>query len=310
MKPRIYSVLIPYLTVLALVLNLGCDSSDQTALAEPAWEGLYQRAQTARAGGHYSQAESLFVEAVATAALPPNDTRHLQILHYLAELRALRGATTAADSLYRLLLDRQQDLPPYHPLQTAALSNWARLHRQGGQYGRADSLLQQALTGLRRNPDRRDVRLRQILDQLSDNHRAQKHFVQAESLATLALGHKLRDQGYEHFLQQRYQQAETFYQRALKTQRRALGAGHISLAAAQLDLAQLSRAQDQLQQAENHYKKALSLFQRHPDQEPAAQLEALDNYANLLHQIKRPEEAAAMEEQARQLRTQSSFGTP
>ena len=309
MKIRIHAIFKHYLTVLAMALCLGCDPSAQSAPESAAWEALYQEGKTARGQGHFPRAESLFVQALATVELPPTAPRRLELLHHLAEVRAIRGDTAGAGSLYRLLLERQQDLPPYHPLQTAALSNWARLHRQGGQFARADSLLQRALDGLRRN-DRRDPLVGQTLDQLAALHRAQNHFVQADSLAAMALGFKLRAQGYEHFLQQRYNQAETFYQRALKTQRRTLGAGHIALAATYLELAQLHQARSRRHQAEAFYRKALGLLQRHPSHEPATLLEALDNYANLLHQIKRPEQAARIEEKARRHRSWSPSNRP
>ncbi len=104
-----------------------------------------------------------------------------------------------------------------------------------------------------------------------------------------------RDQG-------NYTEAEPLYRRSLAIKEKALGPEHPSLAPTLKGLADINRAQGNYAKAEPLYQRSLTIVERALGPEHPHVPKILDNYAALLRETDRADEATEMEARAKAIR--------
>ncbi len=187
--------------------------------------------------GHYSEAESLYLQALELRKrlLGEEHSDVAQSLHNLASLYFVQGRYSEAEPLCMLALElRKQLLGEEHPDVATSLNNLARLYSSQGRYSEAEPLYLQAL----------ELRKRLL---------GEEHPDVATSLNNLA---------YLYRAQGRYSEAESLYLQALELRKRLLGEEHHKLATSFKNLAYLYRAQGRYSEAEPLYVQALSIAER------------------------------------------------
>ncbi len=104
-----------------------------------------------------------------------------------------------------------------------------------------------------------------------------------------------RDQG-------NYAEAEPLYRRSLAIKEKALGPEHPSLAPTLKGLADINRAQGNYAKAEPLYQRSLTIVERALGPEHPHVPNILDNYAALLRETDRADEATEMDARAKAIR--------
>ena len=180
--------------------------------------------------GRYSEAESLFQQALTTHRQQLGDDHPdtATSLNNLATLYDAQRRYSEAEPLYQQALSIiRQRLGNNHPVVALGLNNLAGLYDFQGRYSEAESLYQQALTIIRQR--------------LGDDH------------PDTAIG--LNNLAGLYQAQGRYREAESLYQQALTIRRQQLGDDHPDTAQSFNNLALLYQAQGKYSQATTHLEK-------------------------------------------------------
>ncbi|MDZ8227763.1 tetratricopeptide repeat protein, partial [Nostoc sp. ChiVER01] len=229
--------------------------------------------------GRYSEAEPLFIQALALRRQLLGD-EHPNVatsLNNLANLYYSQGRYSEAEPLFiQALVLRRQLLGDEHPDVATSLNNLANLYNSQGRYSEAEPLFIQALA-LRR----------QLL--------GDEHPNVAASLNNLAL---------LYYSQGRYSEAEPLFIQALALKRQLLGDEHPDVAASLNNLANLYESQGRYSEAEPLFIQALVLRRQLLGDEHPDVATSLNNLANLYNSQGRYSEAEPLFIQALALRRQ------
>lgn len=115
------------------------------------------------------------------------------------------------------------------------------------------------------------------------------------------LGVALNNAAHVHQARRRYAEAEALYRRALDIAIRVHGRDHPDAAVNLANLAGLYQARELYDQAEPLYREALETFEKTMGDHHPGTARLLGGYASLLRRMARDEEAARVENRARQI---------
>ena len=277
--------------------------------------------------GKYAEAEPLYQRAlrIREQQLGPEHRDVAASLNGLGHINYQQGKYGEAEPLYqRALRIREQQLGPEHPDVASSLNNLGFLYFDQGKYGEAEPLYQRALRISEQQLSPDHPLIAYPLTGLAGVYHQQGKYGEAESLYQHAL--HIREQALEaehpdttHTLlglarlyqdQGKYAEAEPLYQRALHIHEQVFGPEHSDTAETLHALADFYHDQGKYAKAEPLYKRALAIKEQTvvPDQLSIAS--TLEKYATLLRLMQRPEEAAQLEERAREIRATRSSQKP
>jgi tetratricopeptide (TPR) repeat protein len=228
------------LTVSKIELNKSQrDGHPATAISLNTLAELY------RSQGRYSEAEPLYVEALAIRKMALGNC-HIDTatsMNNLALLYYFQGRYEEAEPLYIEALEiRKRSLGDCHPDTATNLNDLALLYYSQGRYEEAESLYIEAL-------------------EINKMELGNNHHDTALTLNNLALLYRF---------QGRYEEAEALYIEALEINKMELGDRHPYTATSLDNLAGLYRAQERYGEAELLHVEALTIFKtvlgdRNPD---------------------------------------------
>jgi tetratricopeptide (TPR) repeat protein len=269
--------------------------------------------------GKYGEAEPLYQRAlrIREQQLGPEHPEVALSLKALANLYYQQGRYGEVEPLHqRTLRIWEQQFGPEHPDVAAALNNLAFLYFDQGKYEESEPLYQRALRIWEQQFGPEHPLVAYPLTGLAGVYHQQGEYGEAEPLYRRAL--HIREQALEaehpdttytllglarlYHDQGKYAQAEPLYQRALHIHEQVLGPEHSDTAKTLLALADFYHDQGKYAEAEPLYQRILAMKEQTivPDHLSIAFM--LEKYATLLRQMQRPEEAAQLEERARELR--------
>lgn len=221
-------------------------------------------------------------------------------------LRTLVGALLAVNSGWGLAQDRAWD-------ETIASARHAVVTRQ---FAQAERILRRARSQSRTfepGDPRRVVPLMELAKlHLSRGDYAQPEelYREADPIARLAWGAEsteyaslANDIGRYFHLRVRFPEAERFYRLAFGIRVRLLGREHPDVATCVNNLAVLYENQILYRKAETYYRTALSIREQALGTAHGDTVLTLEHLARLLHKLSRPDEAAPLEQRAREYRT-------
>lgn len=272
------------------------------------WDTHHQAGLDALEQGRYAAADSSLGLALAEAgAFLEQDPRLQSTLRNLAEVSVIRGHTARAQSLYGQLLEVQErHLGPDAAPTLATLGQLADIHRTQGEMARAESLYAHLLAIQEERLEQRDLSITVTLGRAAALCRERGDFVRADSLQKRQFGLKLYEQAYAHFLESRLDRAEEYYRRALVVQEKLHGSRHPDLYRTCTDLAHLYEMRHAWELAERFYRRALDIQEGVYGVGHPALTRTLDDLAGLLRGTGHHQEALALEDRARAIRTHTS----
>jgi tetratricopeptide (TPR) repeat protein len=218
-----------------------------------------------------AEAESLYQRVLAIDALvrEPNDARTLRDMRGLAAVYRAMDRKVEADSLWRLVLQRQeQSLGADHPDVGSTLNNLGTLAYFDGQYEEAA---------------RYYARSRPIIEKAFGRDHPQTSGV-------------INNQGEVLWKLKRYAEAEPLLRQALAIKERVYTPQHASIGISLNGLAGVLRDSGRPSEAEPLYQRALVI--REQGSNPTDLAETLRDYAVLLRATGRGAQAAAFERRA------------
>ena len=237
---------------------------------------------------------------------------------------------TALMQLGHEILERV--LGPEHPDLGASLGGMRSVYILQGKHAEAEAILQRMLAIQKRvlasaeeasgPEDKEEWEVLSSLEDLAFLYVAQESYAEAEPLYQRALAMAEKRFGPEHFLtamrmtrlatiytlQQKYAEAEPLYQRALAIDEIAVKTASVgpNLSGDLVGLAELYRAQGKYGEAEPLYERLLAVtIKSHAGVGPAV-ASVLEEYAALLRQMGRSDEAKQMEVRAGEIRARQS----
>ncbi|MEG3986606.1 tetratricopeptide repeat protein [Microcoleus sp. S28C3] len=225
----------------------------------------------------YELASEYFKKAIALQQKLDMKLELSSSLSYLAGLYKSQGRYSEAESLYLQALEIfRLPRHEYHPSLANPINNLAGFYKSQGRYSEAEILYLQALEIDNRYLLEDDFSLAINLNNLAVLYRSQGRYSEAEMLYLQALKidrrplHKgnpslatrLNNLALLYKCQGRYSKAETLYLQALKRHRRSLPEDHTDLATNLNNLAGLYRSQGRYSEAEPLYLEALEIYRR------------------------------------------------
>ncbi len=272
--------------------------------------------------GKYEQAEPLYQRALhmREQALGPEHPQVGISLINLAGVYYQRGKYELAESLFqRALHIFEQALGLEHPLVAHALNNLAALFVEQGRYEPARPLYQRALHIREKVLGAEHPDIAYSLNNLADLYHLQHEYEQAASLYQRTLRVRVQALGAEHPHvayplnglanvyrdQGKYTQAEPLYQQALSIRQSQQGLQHHETAETLHDFAHFYEVQQQSEEALALYLQALSIRQQQLGPEHPRTIETRTRAVQLLQDLGRTAEAAALEAVPEQSSTSS-----
>lgn len=230
-------------------------------------------------------------------------------------------------SLYQRILNITRSTPARDPLEVARWErNLGEVYRLQGQNVPAEACYQQALAAAESVTNVPEGDTVQYLLALADFYRTGAKYIEAEEMAKRALAIREKalgpDAGPDTELDvavccdslaqiclawDKPDQAESFYDRSLLMLEKVAGAGSPDLTPRLMGLAQALRAQKKYAEAEVQYKQALAITEKSVGPESAPVADVLDQYASLLDEMKKPQDAKGVREWADSVRKQDAL---
>lgn len=277
-------------------------------LAQQSQESIRSRARAARESGAFTEALTLFREAISRT---PESGSLPDLLDELAELEYRTGRFSDAErSAVRALVARKRLFGPEHPSVATGMNNLGEVLFAQGRHKEAEQYYRQALEMVQREAPPDLERRAQMLANLGKGLTARRRdreasevlrhaldlwttlgnaFEQAVTLGNLGL--LMRQRG-------RYAEAEQMHVSALTR----LDPDHPNAIAARINLADVLRIQKRYGESERQFNQVLPLMESrfgrdHPDRATALML-----YANLLRATHRTGEANRTLAEAKRIR--------
>jgi tetratricopeptide (TPR) repeat protein len=263
--------------------------------------------------GRYAEAEPLYQRAIAIGeqTLGPEHPNLAAALNNLAELYRATGRYAEAEPLYqRAMATDEKALGPEHPNLARDLNNLALLYQATGRYAEAEPLYVRAIAIGEKALGPEHPNLATALNNLADLYLGTGRYAEAEPLYVRAIAIGEKALGPEHpnlaialnnladlYLGTgRYAEAEPLYVRAI-----AAGLNNLAelyRAAGLNNLALLYWTTGRYAEAEPLYGHALTILEKALPADHPNLAVIRTNYARLLDQLGRGEEAAALRAQA------------
>ena len=199
---------------LFLALSIACSEPDPR---DEDWSQHYQAGRTALGQSRFAEAEQALAHALTIAeTFAPDDPRYGRTAHQLGQLHIVRGELAQAESLYQHLRERQVALPDDHPDKVLTLDRLGDTYQLQQRPAEAVPLYNRVLAF--QQAHRGDEEVAATMQKLSDLYRAQGDRAGADSLAQRTRALSLRARAHNLFLQGDYQRAAPLYHSALALQ--------------------------------------------------------------------------------------------
>jgi tetratricopeptide (TPR) repeat protein len=268
--------------------------------------------------GLYDQAE-LFCQLAVNICEHVLEAEHPDVAASLNNLAAVyhrKGKYKQAEPLYQRAMNiRKKTLGEKSPETVETINNLGALYNDMGKYEEAASVHQKALAIREQllEPEHLDVAF--SLNNLAFSYSNQGKYRQAEPLYRRALAIREKKLGSEHpntaqtlsnlavlyKRLERYREAEPLYLRSLEIKEHLLGDEHPDVATSHHNLGVFYYEQNKLVEAERHFQAALAICEKALQEHPKTAT-TLENYAKLLRDLKREEEATQLEARAKAIR--------
>lgn len=223
------------------------------------------------------------------------------------------GRLTEAEQLLRRAVRETDSFVAADPRRATALNNLASVYRLEGKYDQAETSYQQALDILDRAFGSKHLAVATALNNLADLYRVRRRLDDAEPLYLRALEIKryfltdshpslattLNNLGLLYHARGDYNRAEPLYWRAYTIRKNALGEKHPETIQSLSNLAVVHHDRGDLAEAERLYQDVLALRQEVLPRDSPVLAATLNEYAALLRQLDRAEEAIPLEARAR-----------
>ena len=254
----------------------------------------------------YQRALAINVEAVGGEHLDVAFT-----LNNLGQLHFLMHDYSAAERLYTRALEILiEKLGSAHPTVAQLLQNLGVLYYETGDMVKAEASLQRALAIQEKM--REDIRIATTLSNLVAIYLKQGDSVKAEPylLRSLALREKalrsddpdiaasINNLGELYYQKGDYERAEPLFRRALMIFEKALGPENPAVATSLRHLAKLYVSKGEYERSEGLYQRALIIEEKALGPEHSSLVIILDDYADLLSKMHRPNDAAKLKKRA------------
>jgi tetratricopeptide (TPR) repeat protein len=279
------------------------------------------------ARGKVASAESRATEALAwreahrEAGRGPLDVA--QSLNTLACLLDAQGRLDEAEPLYKRALEIEEKVRgPVHPSIAALLDNLATLHHAQDHFPQAEAYYRRALAMREAIKNERD--LAPTVYNLAVLYFDQRDYPAAEPLFQRSLALREKVLGRDHpevaaslsglatlyIKLDQAPKAEPLCRRALAILEAAHGGDHPEVARCLSKLAAIYSARGEFARAEPLCRRALAIREKDPAAADHALVETLEDYAALLRNLNRPDEAARHDARAREIRRQQVAPLP
>jgi len=271
---------------------------------------------------HYDKAELLHLRTLKTREKVLGE-QHPDVaasLNNLATLYLYQGLYDKAEPLFeRAQVINEKVLGLEHPLVAINLNNLAGLYRVQGLYDKAEPLFERALYIKEKVFGLQHPSIATNLNGLALLYLHQGLYDKAEPLFERALEIKekvlgprhpdvalsLHNLAYLYNKQGLYDKAKPLYERALVIWKKVHGPEHPLVATCLNNLAVLYRVQSLYDKAEPLFKRAIKICEKALPGHPNLMM-YIDNYAKLLEETNRPEEAQEMRERAQAIRDKNA----
>ncbi|MBD2486217.1 tetratricopeptide repeat protein [Aulosira sp. FACHB-615] len=300
-------------------LNKAVELQKELGLEKDLASSLNNLAFFYRSQGRYSEAEPLYIQALALRRklLGEEHPDVATSLNNLAGLYCSQGRYSEAEPLYiQALALRRTLLGEEHPDVATSLNNLAGLYESQGRYSEAEPLYIQDLALSRKLLGEEHPDVATSLNNLAFLYKSQGRYSEAEPLYIQALALKRKLLGEEHpdvatslnnlaglyRSQGRYSEAEPLYIQALALRRTLLGEEHPSVATSLNNLALLYESQGRYSEAEPLYIQDLALSRKLLGEEHPDVASSINNLASLYRSQGRYSEAEPLYVQALALR--------
>ena len=211
--------------------------------------------------GHYSEAESLFLQCLEARErlLGSEHLDTLITINHLAGLYRTNGNYENSEVFYKRCLEaRERLLGPEHPDTLTTINNLGLLYDDTGDYERAEDLYLRSLEAKERLLGRDNLSTSATICNLACLYQTKANYEKAETLFQRCLEIEEQLQGPEHpstlvtvanlagFYKEKgdFEQAEAFYKRCLEARERLLGPGHPDTNGTRYGLAKLLSDQE------------------------------------------------------------------
>ncbi|MBD2598067.1 tetratricopeptide repeat protein [Nostoc spongiaeforme FACHB-130] len=260
-------------------LSKAVELQKQLGLEKDLATSLNNLAYLYRSQGRYSEAETLFLQALLLKRklLGEEQPSIASSLNNLASLYESQGKYSEAEPLYRQALEmRQRLLGKEHPDVAQSLNNLALLYTTQGRYNESEPLHRQALEMKQRLLGQEHPDVATSLNNLASLYESQGRYSEAEPLYRQALEMRQRLLGNEHpdvaqslnnlallyTTQGKYNEAEPLHHQALEMRQRLLQQDHPDVATSLNNLALFYTIQRNYTKAEFLYSQALEILER------------------------------------------------
>jgi len=269
--------------------------------------------------GRYSEAESLFKQALAIDQRIPGAGRSevANILNNLASVQEKLGKYSEATSLYGQALVMVRENAPSDQLTAATVQfNLAELFAERGKYKDAEKLYRsviatrQALLGPHSEPlaaaisEMASLRYYQHKYREAEGLYRQAHSIWEHQLEPLTARQKsdfassVANLGVLYFHAHQYDEAKTLFERALNMDEETLGPDDLRVGKRLSELASAEIAAGQYDEAEPLCLRAISLLEKYSPKPYLALVDALNIYGGLLDRTNRRPQAELLETRA------------
>jgi tetratricopeptide (TPR) repeat protein len=287
-----------------------------------------QMAEVYRGQGKKDLAEQTYQEAIASCEKAVGSKSRdlilpLQSLANFYEYTDVRYDQVA--SLYLRILAIVQAAPASDPMEAAEWErNLADVYQLGKQSTQAEAFYQKALASAESATNAPAGETVQYLQSLGDFYRTAGQCDKAERVLKRALAVREQAPGADanpdaeldvavccDYLGQNYLtwnkpvQAELFYRRSLTIDEKIAGADSSDLSPRLMGLATALRAQKKFAEAESQYKRALEIAEKSFGPAASQVADVLDQYAGLLTDMKKTQDAKDMRDWADSLRKEN-----
>jgi len=281
-------------------------------------ETLNNLARLYRAMGAYRKAEPLYQSAlyIRETTFGPDHPQVAQSYYSIAKLYHSQGKYSEAEKLFEQAFHiQEQRLGPNHPTIASTLGMLAKTYQGQNKLEDAEEMILRALK-IRESTSGTDHPHVAILNNsLVDIYHMQGRYHEATPLIAKSLtiheqsldpGHpymaySLSNQAENYFLRGDYAQAEFYYKRAMTIREKNLSPEHPRTAITYFNIARIYSAQGRFEEAESLYINALTIRENALGADHPSIRGMLEQYAMLLRQMNKDQEACALEERARKI---------
>jgi len=308
-----------------MVLGLAIQGAEPAAAPPPeslqdrAWQAHMRLAKEAFQRHDYAEAEAEVQAAVKSAQdFGPQDERLIGTLSSLVAVYAAQAKYADAESPARRVVEIQEKVRGAEDPEVAvALNDLAKCCKEQGKFAEAEPLYKRALAIIEKAKGPQEAQAGMLLSSLGELYRDQGKLDEADRACRRALAIREKACGpCSYFTTQtlhvlgticaaqgKLADAEAAHRRALDGRKKSLGWNRPVMMESMAYVADACKAQGKFGEAETLYKQALAMAEVGMEPGPAILATVCEKYADLLRKAKRDDEAAKLEQQAKEART-------